>query len=124
MGQEEEETEEEEINEYNIFAPEVSDKAQVLSTIRNERNDCLEREEWNDAVIFQHGVMRILHAFGNSETSFLRGEARTLSAVGWWIAAIDSAPPRFQSKRFRVRSRSTNSMQANSERWPICQDDV
>ena len=68
LWQEEEETEEEEINEYNIFAPEVSNKAQVLFTFRNERNDCLEREEWNDAVIFQHGVMTILHAFGNIET--------------------------------------------------------
>ena len=62
MGQEEEEAEEEEANEDNIFAPEVSDMEQVLSTFRNKPNVCLEREEWNDAVIFQHGLMRILNA--------------------------------------------------------------
>ena len=68
MGQEKVEAEEEETNEDNIFAPEVSDMEQVLSTFRNEPNVCLEPEEWNDAVIFQHGVMRILNAFGNIET--------------------------------------------------------
>ena len=60
----------EELNEDNIFTPEVSDLEQVVSTFRNELNDCLRREEWNDAVIFQHGVMRVLNLFeGNQAVS-------------------------------------------------------
>ena len=51
------------MNEDNIFTPEVCDLEQVVSTFRNELNDCLRREEWNDAVIFQHGVMRVLNLF-------------------------------------------------------------
>ena len=39
-----------------------------MSTFRNELNDCLRREEWNDAVIFQHGVMRIFNLFEGNQT--------------------------------------------------------
>ena len=68
MGQEEEKSEEEELNEDNIFTPEVSDLEQVVSTFRNELNDCLGREKWNDAVIFQRGVMRVLNLFEGNQT--------------------------------------------------------
>ena len=62
------ESEEEHVQDENIFAPEISDMEQVLSTFRVEINSCLEREEWSDAVVFQNGVMRILNAFGRNET--------------------------------------------------------
>ena len=58
----------EELSEDNIFAPEVSDLSQIVSTFRNELNDCLRREEWNDAVLFQNGVVRVLNLVERDQT--------------------------------------------------------
>ena len=77
MGQEEEESEEEEANEDNIFAPEVSDLEQVVSTFRNELNDCLHREEWNDA-----GCDENSQFVWKEPNRFSRCKARSLSAIG------------------------------------------
>ena len=37
--------------------PEIT---QVTMTFRNELNDCLRREQWSDAAVFQRGVMQAL----------------------------------------------------------------
>ena len=54
----------------------------VVSTFRNELNDCLPREEWNDAVIFQHGSMIVLSLFERDQTNFPRCKATTSFAIG------------------------------------------
>ena len=57
-----EEGEEEEQLEPDPPVPEdESNLTQVVTTFRNELNNCLEREQWNDATVFQSGVMRALN---------------------------------------------------------------
>ena len=57
-----EEGEEEEQLERDPTVPkDESNLTQVVTTFRNELNNCLEREQWNDATVFQSGVMRALN---------------------------------------------------------------
>ena len=52
--------EEQRENDPAVNPEDTPEITQVTMTFRNELNDCLRREQWSDAAVFQRGVMQVL----------------------------------------------------------------